>query len=520
MRFHEFQTQGAGCLLVAQDTGRWCLQQRSDSVSDPGVWSTWGGGREPGESLEQTVRRELAEEAGYHGPLTLYPLSENRQYVTFVGVVPQEFEPRSCSEWKDYCWVDQGQWPQPLHHKLMPALEKLITSQVVEVVAEGSEDYNGIQLSLEVEKDDEYVDDEDTDNQTIYVKATANGRELGHVLFTIDYDSQGMILNPQDLEVDDRYRGQGIAATMYDYVKSKGYRIRRSGQQTDAGAGFWNKHKPGKNIWEQGVAEGFNGAREYHGIIMSMIEGDDGFKLTATSPGGKKLGFVEFSYDTNGTIRAEELEVYEKFRGQGIAKTMYDYVKEQGFTIARSSEQTPAGAAFWDKNKPGKNIWEQGVAEGKQPGKAVTDAILKVMPVAQEIWFHGSRATGKHRRNSDTDILVVVPDDLVGDQYLATVRTLQKLSSIFDNYDLQPTKSGTNIHRIAQEEGQLLWSNKQDMAENFADGRNPGRRGLARRVGVNCKQSVTKLRSIAKKSSGERQRMAHWCANMKSGKKK
>ncbi|MEY4334178.1 MAG: hypothetical protein RLZZ196_2921, partial [Bacteroidota bacterium] len=122
-------------------------------------------------------------------------------------------------------------------------------------VVEGSEDYNGIQLSLEIEKDDEYVDDEDTDNQTIYVKATADGRELGHVLFTIDYDSQGMVLNPQDLEVDDRYRGQGIAATMYDYVKSKGYRIRRSGQQTDAGAGFWNKHKPGKNIWEQGVAE-------------------------------------------------------------------------------------------------------------------------------------------------------------------------------------------------------------------------------------------------------------------------
>jgi hypothetical protein len=55
----------------------------------------------------------------------------------------------------------------------------------------------------------------------------------------------------------------------------------------------------------------------------------------------------------------------------------------------------------------------------------------------------------------------------VGDQYLGVVRTLQKLSSIFDNYDIQPTKSGTNIHRIAQEEGQLLWSNKQDMAENM-----------------------------------------------------
>ena len=56
--------------------------------------------------------------------------------------------------------------------------------------------------------------------------------------------------------------------------------------------------------------------------------------------------------------------------------------------------------------------------------------------------------------------------------------------------------------------------------ENFADGKKPGRKGLAKRVGVNCKQPVAKLRSIAANSSGERQRMAHWCANMKSGKKK
>jgi hypothetical protein len=58
------------------------------------------------------------------------------------------------------------------------------------------------------------------------------------------------------------------------------------------------------------------------------------------------------------------------------------------------------------------------------------------------------------------------------------------------------------------------------VAENFADGKKPGRKGLAKRVGVNCKQPVSKLRSIAKNSSGERQRMAHWCANMKSGKNK
>ena len=36
--------------------------------------------------------------------------------------------------------------------------------------------------------------------------------------------------------------------------------------------------------------------------------------------------------------------------------------------------------------------------------------------------------------------------------------------------------------------------------ENFADGKKPGRKGLAKRSGVNCKQSVTKLRKIASNS--------------------
>jgi 8-oxo-dGTP pyrophosphatase MutT (NUDIX family)/GNAT superfamily N-acetyltransferase/predicted nucleotidyltransferase len=143
-------------------------------------------------------------------------------------------------------------------------------------------------------------------------------------------------------------------------------------------------------------------------------------------------------------------------KGQVSQSKLTKFYRGQGFSpTARGSK-----AMQWTPDQPG-------VSEGKQPGKLVVDAIQKVLPVAQEIWFHGSRATGKHRRNSDTDILVVVPDDLVGDQYLAVVRILQKLSSIFDNYDIQPTKAGNNIHRIAQEEGQLLWSNKPGVAEGL-----------------------------------------------------
>jgi hypothetical protein len=58
------------------------------------------------------------------------------------------------------------------------------------------------------------------------------------------------------------------------------------------------------------------------------------------------------------------------------------------------------------------------------------------------------------------------------------------------------------------------------LAENFADGKNPGRKGLAKRSGVNTKASVSSLRDTAKHSTGEKARMAHWMANMKAGKAK
>ena len=59
-------------------------------------------------------------------------------------------------------------------------------------------------------------------------------------------------------------------------------------------------------------------------------------------------------------------------------------------------------------------------------------------------------------------------------------------------------------------------------SENFADGKKKGksRPGRVKKSGASCKGSVTSLRSKAKKYSGERGKMYHWCANMKSGKKK
>ena len=56
--------------------------------------------------------------------------------------------------------------------------------------------------------------------------------------------------------------------------------------------------------------------------------------------------------------------------------------------------------------------------------------------------------------------------------------------------------------------------------ENFADGKNPGRKGLSKRVGVSQKMSIAQLEKIAKTATGERRRMAQWNLNMKRGRMK
>jgi 4a-hydroxytetrahydrobiopterin dehydratase len=61
-----------------------------------------------------------------------------------------------------------------------------------------------------------------------------------------------------------------------------------------------------------------------------------------------------------------------------------------------------------------------------------------------------------------------------------------------------------------------------NVEENFADGKVKGksRPGRVKRSGASCNGSVTELRKRAKNASGEKAKMYHWCANMKSGKKK
>ena len=82
-------------------------------------------------------------------------------------------------------------------------------------------------------------------------------------------------------------------------------------------------------------------------------------------------------------------------------------------------------------------------------------------------------------------------------------------------FDLSGAASLRDIERLERRRN-------DDVQENFADGRVKGRSrpGRVKRAGASCQGSVTDLRARAKKYGGERGRMYHWCANMKSGRKK
>ena len=229
---------------------------------------------------------------------------------------------------------------------------------------------------------------------------------------------------------------------------------------------------------------------EFEGLTLKVIQQGHELVVDALDDWGNKvLGHVRFNIGDGQELDPQDLRVDDKYQGQGIARVMYDYVKSLGYTINRSWDQTDAGAGFWNKHRgEDVRVWEQGMAEG-------SDRI----------------AANKQDR------LDALENKLIAKGYIRTKDPDRR------EYQYKWTKDGAPTYVVNYRFGSNgyaeFWK-EQGMAENFADGKNPGRKGLSKRVGVNTKASVSDLRKTAKNSSGEKQRMAHWLANMKAGRAK
>ncbi len=114
-----FGAQAAGCIALSKSTGRILLLLRSDAVEQPRTWGNCGGAHHSNETPIFAAQRELKEETGYTGNISIIPLYVFKKgtftYSNFLALVDDEFVPDLGWEAIDYKWCDYGNWPKPLH---------------------------------------------------------------------------------------------------------------------------------------------------------------------------------------------------------------------------------------------------------------------------------------------------------------------------------------------------------------------------------------------------------------------
>ena len=186
---------------------------------------------------------------------------------------------------------------------------------------------------------------------------------------------------------------------------------------------------------------------------------------------------------------------------------------------------------------------QQGVAEGTEQkpvviytnhrGATIDDDIKKSLRTTQEP-FNKLQMWEKHKSMKDPKIADWVTNKLLPE--LKQNGVLKPLL-VWNNNGQLFVIDGNHRFLAYQEAGyrgrvpvQIVPDNmiivsdtvpgQQGVAENFADGKNPGRKGLSKRVGIPKKATLGKLEKIAQSSTGERRRMAQWQLNMRRGKKK
>lgn len=118
-----------GALILAQNTARILFQLRSATSAEPNTYGQFGGSLDGNEEVTNGLRREILEETGYDGPMSIRPLTPYRDakkgfvYYNNLAIIPFEFTPQINDESSGYVWAEYGQWPDPLHPGLASSLK-------------------------------------------------------------------------------------------------------------------------------------------------------------------------------------------------------------------------------------------------------------------------------------------------------------------------------------------------------------------------------------------------------------
>lgn len=121
--------QAAGTLFLSTQTKRFLFLLRDDD-SYSNTWATVGGRAEIGETVIESLSREITEEIGFLPlvrktiPVDLFVSNDEKfEFHTFVCLVDKEFIPTLNNEHKGYAWSGIDGFPKPLHPALHNALK-------------------------------------------------------------------------------------------------------------------------------------------------------------------------------------------------------------------------------------------------------------------------------------------------------------------------------------------------------------------------------------------------------------
>jgi GNAT superfamily N-acetyltransferase len=334
------------------------------------------------------------------------------------------------------------------------------------------------------------------------IDADTHGRNLARVVFNV----AGQTLVARDLLVDEAYRGQGIAAVMYDYAKELGYRVERSGEQTDAGKSFWDKNR-GKEatVWEN-FADGNSMSTK------DMAEGQHQHTEIIKWPVGDWIVYL----DNHSVIRAMT---------RNIGPRMMSNLLNMVSTIPNLEDKVPKNGAFWIQDiKTNSSFYFRRLDIPSEPLAVRCETGVQDVPRANKNTpvFRVNAYTGPETPKDIQGMKQAkLRSKFVGTNVMASnlAANIQKGHLGSDDVIRNPATQDSKRYDRAFKQAQQM---DKEVDENFADGKVKGksRPGRVKRAGASCNGSVTDLRARAKRASGEKAKMYHWCANMKSGKKK
>ena len=226
------------------------------------------------------------------------------------------------------------------------------------------------------------------------VTASCHDRQLARVIFK----KSGDTLVPRDLSVEERYRGQGIAAVMYDWVKDLGYKIQRSPDQSQAGQAFWDKNRGEEGrVWEAeerlldpeeyGLELPIATVRRIVTAVMAQVDpqavvkvkgSPEGYYLVSTD--NEMLTFDFGITADGGEISANIVNGYSSYKGAGVVTKIID----QCFKAMVKKYGRPTKFVISTQQDRGYGVWQaiaqklgaewggsmmENFADGKGPGE-------------------------------------------------------------------------------------------------------------------------------------------------------